>query len=91
MKNVLRYMLYLVLSFGFGYASFMCGPDNDYLGKLSLTLLPLLTTILVLYTTLSNLVLGQMQKYQETGEIDVAIYLWQGVHKRARRYFVEGL
>lgn len=58
-------MLYLVLSFGFGYASFMCGPDNDYLGKLSLTLLPLLTTILVLYTTLSNLVLGQMQKYQE--------------------------
>lgn len=65
MKTVLRYMLYIILSFGFGYASFICGQNNDYLGKLSLNLLPLLMTIIVLYTTLSNLVLGQMQKYQE--------------------------
>ena len=71
MKNIFRYMLYLILSFGFGYASFKCGPNNDYLGKLSSTLLSLLTTILVLYTTLSNLVLGQMQKYQEKHRADL--------------------
>lgn len=71
MKTLLRYLLYLILSIGVGYASFMSGTDNDYLGKLSLTLLPLLITILVLYTTLSNLVLGQMQKYQEKNRIDL--------------------
>lgn len=66
MKTILRYLLYLILSIGAGYASFMCGAENDFLGKLSMNLLPLLITILVLYTTLSNLVLGQIQKYQET-------------------------
>lgn len=49
----------------------MCGADKDYLGKLSLNLLPLLITILVLYTTLSNLVLGQMQKYQKKNRINL--------------------
>ena len=71
MKTILRYLLYLILSIGIGYASFMGGADNDYLGKLSLNLLPLLITILVLYTTLSNLVLGQMQKYQEKNGINL--------------------
>lgn len=71
MKTILRYLLYLILSIGVGYASFMSGADNDYLGKLSSNLLPLLITILVLYTTLSNLVLGQMQKYQEKNRIDL--------------------
>lgn len=65
MKTILRYLLYLILSIGIGYASFMCGAENDFLDKLSRNLLPLLITILVLYTTLSNLVLGQIQKYQE--------------------------
>lgn len=49
----------------------MSGTDTDFLGKLSSNLLPLLITILVLYTTLSNLVLGQMQKYQEKNRIDL--------------------
>lgn len=71
MKAILRYLLYLILSIGVGYTSFMGGADNDYLGKLSLSLLPLLITILVLYTTLSNLVLGQMQKYQEKNRINL--------------------
>lgn len=71
MKTILRYLLYLILSIGVGYASFMCGADKDYLGKLSLNLLPLLITILVLYTTLSNLVLGQMQKYQKKNRINL--------------------
>lgn len=71
MKTLIRYLLYLILSIGVGYVSFMSGTDNDYLGKLSLNLLPLLITILVLYTTLSNLVLGQMQKYQEKNRINL--------------------
>lgn len=55
MKTVLRYILYVVVSFGLGYIS-MLG-KSDFVAGLSQTVIPILLTLIAVYTAISGQIL----------------------------------
>lgn len=65
MMRMLRYLGYIVLSLLMALLSFCAGEERDFLFMLSKNLVPVLITIVVLYTTLSNMILSQLSQYKE--------------------------
>lgn len=71
MKCCLRYLLYITLSSVVATFSFISGEEHDFLFALSNELLPILITLIVLYTTLSQLILDQLSLYTKSVEVDI--------------------
>lgn len=55
MKTILRYILYVVISIGLGYISFLGKPD--YVAALSKTVIPILLTLVTVYSAISGQIL----------------------------------
>lgn len=58
MKPLFRYILYVVISFGLGYISFLGEPD--YVAGLSKTVIPILLALVAVYTAISGQILGRV-------------------------------
>ena len=69
MRKVLKYILYLVVSFGIGYVS-MRG-ECDYVGSLSNTIVQVMVMLLTLYTTISTQLIGRLMHYKEVKKADI--------------------
>lgn len=63
--NIIGYALCILLSLGLGYISTFGGEFDDFIQKLGMNLIPLLLTLLVLYTTLSMHLISELRKLQE--------------------------
>jgi len=71
MTRLLKYIGYLTLSLIMAFISFFAGEERDFLFAFSKNLIPVLITIVVLYTTLSNLILNQLTLYKDLTGADI--------------------
>lgn len=61
-ENALKYVGYAVVSLFLGWASDVS--NNDFLEKITNSIIPILLTLTVLHTTLTNLLLNELLKYK---------------------------
>ena len=71
MTRLLKYIGYFTLSLIMALISFFAGEERDFLFMFSKNLIPVLITIVVLYTTLSNLILNQLTLYKDLTGADI--------------------
>ena len=62
-ENIIKYCGYLAISLFLGWVSNK-GGDNDFIEKISSSIIPILLTLTVLHTTLTNLLLNELLKYK---------------------------
>ena len=73
-ENIFRYCGYLAISLVLGWISNK-GGENDFIEKISSSIIPILLTLTVLHTTLTNLLLNELLKYKSkhTAEIEEVV------------------
>lgn len=62
-ENIIKYCGYLAISLFLGWLSNK-GGENDFIEKISSSIIPILLTLTVLHTTLTNLLLNELLKYK---------------------------
>jgi hypothetical protein len=60
--NILIYLICIITSVILGWISTLGGIENDYVQKLSINVIPLLLTLLVLYSTLTIHLINELRK-----------------------------
>ena len=73
-ENIFRYCGYLAISLVLGWISNK-GGENDFIENISSSIIPILLTLTVLHTTLTNLLLNELLKYKSkhTAEIEEVV------------------
>ena len=70
-NSLFRYVGYVVVSVLLGWLSTLGGIENDFLFNLKNSVIPVLLTLLVLFTTISNLLIKEVSLYNKDKEIDI--------------------
>lgn len=70
-NNAFRYLGYAALSVGLGWLSNLSGNDEDFVLKVSSSLIPLLITILAFYVTILGLILKELAEYKKKTGKDI--------------------
>lgn len=60
-ETILKYIGYATISIGLGWVATL--GENDFMDKITTSIIPILLTLTVLHTTLTNLVLNELLKY----------------------------
>lgn len=64
-NRAIKYMVYFLLSVGTGFVSTL--GETDFVASLSFSVLPILITLLVLYTTVSSLLFNHLSGFKDKG------------------------
>lgn len=70
-NSLFRYIGYIVVSLALGWLSTLGGLEKDFLFNLKNSVIPVLLTLLVLFTTISNLLIKEVSLYNKGKEIDI--------------------
>lgn len=70
-NSLFRYVGYVVVSVLLGWLSTLGGIEKDFLFNLKNSVIPVLLTLLVLFTTISNLLIKEVSLYNKGKEIDI--------------------
>ena len=70
-NSLFRYIGYIVVSLALGWLSTLGGLQTDFLFNLKNSVIPVLLTLLVLFTTISNLLIKEVSLYNKGKEIDI--------------------
>ena len=70
-NSLFRYVGYVVVSVLLGWLSTLGGIVKDFLFNLKNSVIPVLLTLLVLFTTISNLLIKEVSLYNKGKEIDI--------------------
>ena len=70
-NSLFRYIGYIVVSLALGWLSTLGGLEKDFLFNLKNSVIPVLLTLLVLFTTISNLLIKEVSLYNKDKEIDI--------------------
>ena len=70
-NSLFRYVGYVVVSVLLGWLSTLGGIEKDFLFNLKNSVIPVLLTPLVLFTTISNLLIKEVSLYNKGKEIDI--------------------
>lgn len=70
-NSLFRYIGYVVVSVLLGWLSTLGGTEKDFLFSLKNGVIPVLLTLLVLFTTISNLLIKEVSLYNKGKEIDI--------------------
>lgn len=72
MNRIFRYIGYAAVSIFVGWISSRY-PEIDYIGKIETSIVPILLSLIVLYTTLSSMLIKEVLKYgQNNSDIDIS-------------------
>ena len=71
--NIGGYTVCIALSIFFGWLSFLGGNDLDYVQKISNNIIPLLLTLLVLYSTLTIHLINELRKIENNSNLSSVI------------------
>lgn len=63
-EQFFKYIGYAVVSFFLGWLSYQAN-ENDYINNVSSSIIPILLTLLVLYTSLSGFIFNELFKFKE--------------------------
>jgi len=72
--NVFGYALCAIISMALGYVSTCSNDENDYVQKLSYNIIPLLLTLLVLYSTLTIHFINELRKLDNNENLGTVVY-----------------
>lgn len=67
--NIIGYIACIILSVGLGWVSTTAGSDLDYVQELSNTTIPILLTLLVLYSTLTINLINELKKFDASSDL----------------------
>lgn len=70
-NSLFRYVGYVVVSVLLGWLSTLGGIEKDFLFNLRNSVIPVLLTLLVLFSTISNLLIKEVSLYNKGKEIDI--------------------
>lgn len=67
--DIIGYITCILMSILLGWVSTLSGEVNDYVQKLSNTIIPLLLTLLVLYSTLTIHLINELRKLENNSDL----------------------
>lgn len=70
-NSLFRYIGYIVVSLALGWLSTHGGVENDFLFNLRNSVIPVLLTLLVLFSTISNLLIKEVTLYNKDKGVDI--------------------
>jgi hypothetical protein len=76
--NVIGYSLCVFISILLGWSSTLNGELNDYVLKLSNSIIPLLLTLLVLYSTLTIHLINELRKLEGDKDLSIVVHALKG-------------
>ena len=76
--NVIGYSLCVFISILLGWSSTLSGELNDYVLKLSNSIIPLLLTLLVLYSTLTIHLINELRKLEGDKDLSIVVHALKG-------------
>lgn len=88
MNNIFRYIGYAAVSILIGWISSLY-PSIDYIGKIETSIVPILLSLLVLYTTLSSLLVKEILKYKSSHENNQEINIAPTISSLKRNVIIE--
>lgn len=71
--DIIGYTTCTILSILLGWISSLSGELNDYVQKLSNTIIPLLLTLLVLYSTLTIHIINELRKLEDDKDLSTVV------------------
>jgi len=72
--NFVGYSISIIMSITLGWVSTLGGAANDYVQKLSNNAIPLLLTLLVLYSTLTIHLINELRKLENNKDLSSVVY-----------------
>jgi len=72
--NFVGYSICIIMSILLGWVSTLGGEANDYVQKLSNNVIPLLLTLLVLYSTLTIHLINELRKLENNKDLSSVVY-----------------
>jgi len=70
--NTIGYIISIILSILLGWVSTLGGEQNDFVRRMGNNLIPLLLTLMVLYSTLTIHLINELRKFNEKKEKDLS-------------------